>query len=136
MDKQLYPEPTVGALIYGKDNRIFLMKSHKWGHKYTIPGGHIEVGETMEQALVREVKEETNLNIYDIRFIKFFEVIFDPHFHNRKHFIFFDFTCHTNDTDVILNEEAEEYLWATEDEALQLHLEDNTRRFIERVKKI
>src|SRR6266702_1480574 len=55
---QVYPEPTVGALIVNKEGRILLTKSHKWFDKYTLPGGHIEVGETMKEAVIREVKEE------------------------------------------------------------------------------
>ena len=48
---QVYPEPTVGALIVNKEGRILLTKSHKWFDKYTLPGGHIEVGETMKEAV-------------------------------------------------------------------------------------
>ncbi len=60
---QVYPEPTVGALIVNKEGKILLTKSHKWFDKYTLPGGHIEVGETMKEAIIREVKEETGGNI-------------------------------------------------------------------------
>jgi len=45
------------------------MKSHKWHDAYVIPGGHIELGETAEEALRREIKEETALDIYGIEFI-------------------------------------------------------------------
>ena len=38
---QHYPEPTVGALIFDPDGRLFLMKSHKWAGKYVVPGGHV-----------------------------------------------------------------------------------------------
>jgi len=130
MSNQLYPEPTVGALIFNKVGRIFLMKSHKWGHKYALPGGHIEIGETMTDAVKREVKEETNLDVYDIVFVCFFEVIFDPAFWQKKHFIFFDFVCKTNDTDVVLNEEAQSYKWVTQQEAFSLPLESNTEKFL------
>ena len=65
MNKQKYPEPTVGALIFNQEKEIFLMTSPKWKGKYVIPGGHIEMGEEIEQALRREIKEETNLNIFD-----------------------------------------------------------------------
>jgi hypothetical protein len=48
---QVFPEPTVGALIVNKEGKILLTKSHKWFDKYTLPGGHIEVGETMKEAV-------------------------------------------------------------------------------------
>lgn len=51
MSKQIDPEPTVGALIFNPQGEIFLMKSHKWRNKYVIPGGHIELGETIAATL-------------------------------------------------------------------------------------
>ena len=66
---QLYPEPTVGALIFDPAGRLFLMRSHKWGGRYVVPGGHVELGETLEAALRRAVAEETGLTIHDIRFV-------------------------------------------------------------------
>ncbi len=45
--RQVFPEPTVGALIVNKEGKILLARSHKWFDKYTLPGGHIEVGESM-----------------------------------------------------------------------------------------
>ena len=108
-----YPEPTVGGLIINPEGKLFLMRSYKWKHCYTVPGGHIELGETMEDALVREIKEETNLDICDIEFLLYQEFIRDPAFWKKKHFIFFDFTCRTDSDDVILNHEAQEYVWVT-----------------------
>ena len=54
-----FPEPTVGALVFNPEGKILLIKSYKWTGKYVISGGHIELGESIEQALKREVKEET-----------------------------------------------------------------------------
>jgi len=116
----------VGALIFNREGKLFLMKSHKWRGRYVVPGGHIELGERMENALRREVKEETNLDIYDIQFICFQEFIYDERFWRRSHFIFFDFACKTDSTDVKLNDEAQEYLWVTLDEALHLPVEHYT----------
>ena len=58
-----YPIPCVGALIERSDGRILLLKSRKWAGKYIIPGGHLEVGEQPEDAVRREVREETGLDV-------------------------------------------------------------------------
>jgi len=123
---QRYPEPTVGALIFNPEGRLFLMSSHKWRGKWVLPGGHIELGERMEDALRREVKEETNLEIRDLEFLCFQEFIYDDRFWKPSHFIFFDFACRTDSTEVRLNDEAQEYLWVTLDEALTLPVEHYT----------
>ncbi len=79
-----YPEPTVGATIINSEGKVLLCKSHKWGNRYVIPGGHIELGETMEEALKREVFEETGLTVKDIRMLGINESIFHPTFHEKK----------------------------------------------------
>jgi nucleoside triphosphatase len=130
MEDKKYPEPTVGALIFNKENKVFLMTSPKWKGKYVIPGGHIELGETIEQALKREIKEETNLNIYDIRFVMMQEFVFGKEFHKKKHFIFLDYFCKTEGNEVVLNEEGTDYVWVDIDEALNLPIEPYTRNLI------
>ncbi|MFN2281275.1 MAG: NUDIX domain-containing protein, partial [Anaerolineales bacterium] len=42
---QIYPEPTVGALIFNDQDQLLIVQTHKWHGNYTIPGGHIELGE-------------------------------------------------------------------------------------------
>lgn len=132
MSNQVYPEPTVGALIFNPEGKLFLMRSHKWHGMYVIPGGHIELGENMETALKREVKEETNLDIHDIRFLLFQEFIYGKTFWHKGHYIFFDYACRTESTDVKLNEEAEEYVWVSIEDAMKLPVEHYTRVAIER----
>jgi len=134
MEKQRYPEPTVGALIFNSRDELLLLKSHKWRDKYVVPGGHIELGERTEIALIREVKEETNLDIYDIQFLCYQDFIYDQAFWKPRHFIFMDFICRTESADVKLNDEAQEYIWVTYEEAIQLPLEPFTRRAIELTK--
>ena len=127
---QHYPEPTVGALIFDPAGRLFLMKSHKWAGRYVVPGGHVELGETLEAALRREVTEETGLTIHDIRFVCMQEFIYDPAFWQPRHFIFFDYACRSDETGVRLNDEAQEYVWTPVDEALRLPVEPYTEQAI------
>jgi len=102
------------------------MRSHKWHDRYVVPGGHIELGETTEEALRREVKEETNLEIYDIEFLCFQEFVYDQAFWKKRHYIFLDFTCRVDETDVILNHEAQSYVWVTLGEALSRPIDPYT----------
>ncbi|MTI60971.1 MAG: NUDIX domain-containing protein [Firmicutes bacterium] len=108
-----YPEPTVGAVIFNPDNKILLCKSNKWNNKYVIPGGHIELGEKMKEALKREMLEETGLEIYDIKLISLKESVYSKTFHEEKHFIFIDYICRTDSYKVELNEEAQAYVWVS-----------------------
>lgn len=133
MPEQIFPEPTVGVFIFNKAGEVLLLQSHKWPGKYVIPGGHVEVGERLEEAAIREAKEETGLDIYDLRFVMFQEFIHDPSFWKRKHFIFFDYACRTDSLSVTLNDEAQAHVWVTLEAALHLPLDIYTRNTIERI---
>jgi nucleoside triphosphatase len=131
MAEQIFPEPTVGVFIFNPSGELLLLKSHKWPGRYVVPGGHVELGERIEEAAVREAKEETGLDVYDLEFILFQEFIYDPSFWKPRHFIFFDYTCKTRSPDVHLNDEAEEYIWVRLEAAVQLPLDAYTRKAIE-----
>lgn len=108
-----------------------MLQSHKWPGAYVVPGGHVELGERIEEAAVREAKEETGLDIYDLVFINFQQFIYDPAFWKQRHFIFFDYAAKTDSTAVVLNDEAQKYIWVELDEALKLELDSYTRASIE-----
>lgn len=131
MTEQQFPEPTVGILIFNQKNEILLLDSHKWPGSYVVPGGHVELGERLEEAAVREAKEETGLDIYDLDFILFQQFIYDPAFWKQHHYIFFDFAAKTKDTEVTLNDEAEKYIWIELNKSLDLKLDSYTRTAIE-----
>ncbi len=133
---QNYPLVTVGAVIFNLNKEIFLIRTHKWHHKYGLPGGKIEIGESNTQALTREIKEETNLDIQNIQFVMTQEIIFSEEFYKKMHFIFFNYTCEiTNKQNVILNDEAQEYLWISMEKALELPLNQPTRLLLEQIIK-
>jgi 8-oxo-dGTP pyrophosphatase MutT (NUDIX family) len=59
----------VRAIVF-KDNALLVIKRNKFGTKYcTLPGGGIDVAESPEQALVREMAEETGLSLGNARLV-------------------------------------------------------------------
>jgi len=130
--QQIYPEPTVGALIFNPAGELLLLRSHKWRGKYVLPGGHIELGEKIEDAVRREAKEETGLDVLDLKFLCWQEFVYDDNFWKPMHFIFFDYICKTENTAVQLNDEAQAYIWVKPEEALNLPLDPYTRVSIQK----
>jgi nucleoside triphosphatase len=127
MSEQTYPEPTVGILIFNPKGELLLLQSHKWPGQYVVPGGHVELGERIEQTVIREAKEETGLDVRELRFLCWQEFVFDPSFWKRRHFLFFDYACRAESTEVRLNDEAEDHLWIEPEKALELPIDSYTR---------
>ncbi len=125
------PEATVGGLIFNKKGELFLMRSYKWNGKYCIPGGHIEMGESMKDAIEREIKEETNLDVTDIQFHSLQDCVYSKNFHEKRHFIFVDFVCKAISDDVILNNEASEFAWIGLNDLDKFPIESNTLKSVE-----
>lgn len=130
MTSKNFPEPTVGALVFSSNNDVLLVQPAILNGLWAIPGGHVECGETITRAVIREVKEETGLDIFDVRFIAFQECIFDAAFSEKKHYLFFDFFCRTNSSDVVLNGEHTGFQWVTVTEALDLPLHEYSKQLL------
>jgi nucleoside triphosphatase len=129
---QNYPEATVGALIVNDKEEILLVRSYKWGSKYTVPGGHIELGERSETAIKREVKEEVGLDVQPIRLLLIQEAIYPSDYIKHEHYIFLDYLCRADSSKVELDgKEIQEYIWRLPKDALQLDLESFTRNLVE-----
>jgi len=128
---QEYPEATVGALIVNDKGEILLVKSYKWGNKYTVPGGHIELGERSETAVKREVKEEVGLEVLPVKLLLVQEAIYPADYVKHEHYIFMDYLCRTSSPEVKLDgKEIQEYLWMEPHDAIQLDLESFTRNLV------
>lgn len=134
-EKIEYPEVGVGAVIINKDGEILLAKCPKWKNKYTIFGGHLEYGEKLEEAIKREVNEETGLIVEIIDNLSFNESVFNSEYKRKAHFIFCYFLCSFtgNKENVKTNDEFEEkYIWAKPEEALKLDIQLYSKQAIER----
>lgn len=121
MDKQ-FPKVVVGCFILNDKNELLLVKSYKWPRHWVVMGGHIEWGESIADACVREVKEEVGLEVKFVRVIEPVEFIFSPDFHAKKHMIGLQSECHVvgDDTPHIDHDEIQVARWFPIAEAAEL----------------
>lgn len=112
-------EVVVGPYILNQQGQVLLVKSPKW-QKWVICGGHVEPGESLEQAVIRETQEELGISIKVLDLLRFKEeIVSPPAFKRQAHFIFFDYIAIPLTQDFLLNEEIAEYQWVGIGEALQ-----------------
>ena len=130
-----HPIATVGALIFNPRNEMLMVRTQKWSNMWGIPGGKIEFGESSLDALRREIKEETDLEIDAIEFALVQDCIHSKEFYREAHFVLLNYVCQTGgNAKVKLNEEAQEFRWVSMEEAEKLELNTPTKILLAAVK--
>ena len=128
------PVVTVGALIFNDEADVLMVRTHKWSNLWGIPGGKVKWAEPSADALRREIKEETNLDISEIEFVLVQDCIHSKEFYRDAHFVLLNYTARANGkSEVKLNDEAREFKWLAPEAALKLKLNQPTRTLIEAV---
>jgi 8-oxo-dGTP diphosphatase len=112
------PYLAVSAAIF-RDGRVLIVRrARPPAHGlYTLPGGGVELGETLEQAVIREVREETGLAITPIGLVGFREAIArDAAERVERHFVILPFAARWVGGEIALSEELAEAHWLKPDE--------------------
>jgi 8-oxo-dGTP diphosphatase len=106
---------TVDPIIITDDKKIILIKRVFDPYKdyWALPGGIVEYGETVEEAAIREAKEETGL---DIKIEKLIGVYSDPDRDPRGHFVSVCFLCKPVGGEIKTSEETKEVKAFSKDE--------------------
>ena len=133
LENRAWPIATVGGLVFRGDGKAFFVRTAKWSGTWGVPGGKIEYGEASEAAFAREMREETGLEVTDVRFALVQDAIEEPEFHRARHFLLLNYTAATRDDSARLNHESLEGGWFTLPEALGLPLNRPTRVLVEHV---
>jgi len=118
------PKATVGAIIHPSESErstILLTRRNVNPFKefWCLPGGHIDDYEPVEQAIIREVKEETNLDFAPETFVGWFEEIFPEH---NFHAVALVFAGTGSGTLQQQPDEVSDMAWFSLDEALSMQL--------------
>ena len=125
------PVVTVGALILNDRNECLMVQTKKWSNKWGIPGGKVRLGETAEGALIREIREETNLTLKEIHFSMVQDCIESDEFYRKAHFVLLNYVACSTSSDVKLNDEAQAWQWIAPSRTESLNLNLPTRLLIQ-----
>jgi 8-oxo-dGTP diphosphatase len=115
-DTRQYPErPIVGVgAVIVEDGKVVLIK-RKYeplkGH-WSLPGGIVEIGETLETALTREMLEETGLRVDVGPVIEVFDRIMRDEQHRvRYHFVLIDYLCWRTEGSLRAGSDVDAAIW-------------------------
>jgi 8-oxo-dGTP diphosphatase len=105
-----HPQLAVSAAIF-RDGKVLLTRRARSPAKgfYSLPGGRVEFGESLHQALAREVDEETALDIDIIGLAGWREVL--PATAGAGHYLMTSFAARWVAREPVLNDELDDYRW-------------------------
>lgn len=118
-------EITVLCMVYDDDKILLQNKVDKvWGGM-TFPGGHVEKNESFSDAVIREIKEETGLDIYDLCFCGIEQFI------NQDGYRYLVLLFKTNKfSGNLISSEEGEMLWLNRSELKKYKLVDNFKEIL------
>jgi 8-oxo-dGTP diphosphatase len=126
----------VGAVVFNAEGQVLLIKRGKAPHygRWMVPGGALEWGETLEQAAVREVREETGIEIEIERFVETIEAITpgDPGFH----FVIMDYAARAVSGSLQAASDALDAAWVAPESFSDYDLTEELLAVIEKARRV
>jgi ADP-ribose pyrophosphatase YjhB (NUDIX family) len=129
------PIAGVGAVIFsGKSILLIRRRNEPSKDMWGLPGGVVELGERVEDAIVREVEEETGIRVEPLRLLTVLDSIRrDGEKRIRFHYILSEFLCEEVEGELKASTDASDAVWFPVDELDSLEMSRWTRGFIRKV---
>jgi 8-oxo-dGTP diphosphatase len=143
------PVVGVGGVVIEKGRALLIRRGSEplLGH-WSIPGGTLELGESLEQGVIRELKEETGLTVRIVEMIEVFDRIYEDEVDAaggemvespgaaakkrgpRFHYVIIDYLCQRIDGDAKARSDVTDVAFATEDELEKYALTETATRIL------
>lgn len=128
----------MGALIFEADRILLVERGHEplmgW---WSLPGGAVETGEKLHDAIIREVLEETNLAVEPIEVVEIFErLMHDADGKTEYHYVLIDYLCRVTGGDLRAGSDSSKAAWFGREELANLKLTKGTLPVIEKAFRI
>ena len=128
-----YPERPVigvGGVIVDRGRTVLIRRgTEPLLGQWSIPGGTVEIGETLAEAVRRELREETGLEVHVLELIELFDRIYldngaapSQHKKPRYHFVIADYLCERVGGEPRAGSDVTDLAFAREDELVKFHL--------------
>lgn len=135
--KRLYPERPlvgVGAVIICKGKILLEKRGNDLGKgKWSIPSGLVELGETTEQTVIREVKEETGIDVEKPEHLDVVDnITLDEKGKIKYHFVIIDYIVKLKGGDARAASDAEELHWVILNKVAEYDLSTTFSAFFQR----
>ncbi len=124
----------VGAIIADR-GRVVLVERGREPHRgaWSLPGGVVEVGESLKEAVRREVREETGLEVEPVSVVEVFErILRDAEGRTEYHYVLIDYLCRPVGGDLKAGDDAARAVWAPRSELAAYRITEGTLGVIDK----
>ena len=126
------PVVGVGGVVI-RDGKVLLIRRGKpplYG-RWVVPGGTVELGESLEQALVREMREETGLEVVPLEILTVFDRIERDGDRVVYHYVIVDYLCRWLGGEALAASDALEAAWAALDDLPRFDLPEKALEVVQ-----